>query len=174
MQPFSRAGLLVCCAAAGCLSVPNEFICQHDTECALAGVTTRCEPWTNRCSAQQSDCPSGYRYLDNAGSYAGLCVEPGDGGAFDGPPVGDGPVHLDGGGDGGGGSCPRPYLMIAVEDQTTPQANEIGRVLRFSLDAAGALHPCATLNGSGSLGGLPQAVTFVPPRFVAVAARDAI
>ncbi|HZS39531.1 MAG TPA: hypothetical protein VFF06_22020 [Polyangia bacterium] len=175
MQPLSRAGLLVCCASvAGCFSVPNEFICQHDTECALAGVTTRCELSTGgHCSAQQTDCPSGYRYLDNAGPYAGLCVDSGDGGALDGPPAGDGPASLDGGGDGGGGSCPRPYLMIAVEDQTTPQANEIGRVLRFSLDAAGALHSCTTLDGSGSLGGLPQAVTFVPPRFVAVAARDA-
>lgn len=168
MPPVGHACFVVwCAAAAGCFSVPGEFRCTDRSQCRIPNLDgAQCEA-TGYCS-YPSDCAATHqRYGNNAGPYAGRCVEPGggDGGA---------PLDGDGGGlDGGAGSCPRPYLMVATEDHTSPQSSAVGEVLRFWLDAGGGLHACPMLNGGGHLGALPRAVAFIPPRFVAVAARDA-
>jgi cysteine-rich repeat protein len=76
-----RTCLLVALASAACVTKVEPFHCETSSQCAggtceLAGV----------CSASDSACPSGRRYVEEAGSLAGVCVgdEPPDGGGTDG------------------------------------------------------------------------------------------
>jgi hypothetical protein len=173
MLSLGRAGLLITCAIiTACFDVGGAFRCDQDSQCDVPGLSGTCDD--HACSYPQPTCVGvGRQYGANAGALAGTCVgtDAGptlDAGSSDQLTVADGPL----GTDGGPGGCTRPYLMVATEDQTPP-GSAIGRVLRFSIDGSGSLHPCDSLTGNGSLGSLPQAVTWVPPRSVAVAARDA-
>jgi hypothetical protein len=61
------------CSAAGCRTIPSEFVCMKDSECTLGGAPGVCQP-DKHCSQSDSTCiPSGYRYRA-AGALDGQCV----------------------------------------------------------------------------------------------------
>jgi hypothetical protein len=75
--------VFVALAAGGCLRT-TQFQCANDSACGAQGV---CES-TGFCSFVDSDCESGRRYGDSAGTMAGQCTTGGtgsDGGTIDTP-----------------------------------------------------------------------------------------
>jgi cysteine-rich repeat protein len=58
---------------AGCVTPASSFVCGSDADCSGG----RCEPDTNFCSFLDTDCTSGHRYGDAAGSLSGQCVDGG-------------------------------------------------------------------------------------------------
>ncbi|MFN0249804.1 MAG: C-type lectin domain-containing protein [Kofleriaceae bacterium] len=73
--------MLVVAALGGCLR-STEFPCSDSTQCG-GGV---CQP-VGYCSFDDSGCPSGQRFGESAGTYAGQCVVGGvnDAGVVDAP-----------------------------------------------------------------------------------------
>jgi len=65
-----RFCLLACVLCAGCLR-QTQFQCENDTSCGAGG---KCES-TGFCSVIDTDCTSGRRYGDSAGSHAGQCTD---------------------------------------------------------------------------------------------------
>lgn len=92
-----RAVLLIALASAGCLRA-TEFKCTDSAQCSATGAV--CEP-DGYCSFTDSDCASGRRYGEFAGSLSNQCV---------GGMTGDG--GTDGMGDGGGSACPAAYTTL--------------------------------------------------------------
>jgi hypothetical protein len=68
-------------------------------------------------------------------------------------------------------ACPRPHLLVAVEDFSAAQH---GFVARVALDVSGQPTLCAPLTGQGLLPQQPFAVTLLGVNRVAIAARDAV
>lgn len=68
---------LVLCASTGACLRSTEFHCALDTDCSNAGG--KCET-TNFCSFPDTECASGRRYGDFAGSLSKACVAAADGG----------------------------------------------------------------------------------------------
>jgi hypothetical protein len=67
-----RALIFVAIACtAGCLR-QTEFKCATDTDCSTGGAVCQASGY---CSFTDSDCPSGQRYGDYAGSNSGQCVD---------------------------------------------------------------------------------------------------
>jgi photosystem II stability/assembly factor-like uncharacterized protein len=64
-------GLLIV-LSAGCGDDLPPFVCTMDAQCNRMGVLGKCV--TSSCASPAADCPSGYRYQDNAGDLAGKCV----------------------------------------------------------------------------------------------------
>src|SRR5687768_13842730 len=59
---------LVCCTRL------EQYRCETDAQCSQEGVAEACED-TGFCSADDSECPSGRRYVAEAGDdLAGTCV----------------------------------------------------------------------------------------------------
>ncbi len=71
----------------------------------------------------------------------------------------------------GSDNCPHPSLLVGLENVSG--SNGGGKVLRFTI-GAGALQPCSTLTGGGTLPAQPLAVAFIPPDTVAAATRDGL
>jgi hypothetical protein len=65
--------LLACALLLGGCLRSTEFHCSDSTQCA-GGV---CQP-VGFCSFENSGCPSGQRFGDSAGMYAGQCADGGD------------------------------------------------------------------------------------------------
>lgn len=83
-----RFVMFVLVAVAGCGEDDVVFFCLEDFECGMAGV---CEP-EGVCSEFDTNCPSGRRYVEEAGMLSGQCV-------IDSPPF---DAAFDSGGGGGG------------------------------------------------------------------------
>jgi len=73
------AVLFVVLAASACKSLPNEFACTSDGQCAGAGDTPKCQ--SGYCTFADANCApdglsvgGGRRFHDSAGPHAGECV----------------------------------------------------------------------------------------------------
>lgn len=95
-------------AATGCLR-STQFQCDNDTACGTQGI---CES-TGFCSFADSECSSGRRYADSAGTNAGQCTAGGNTGS-DGGPI-DSPTNNDARPIDGTVSvgCPSGYNTVA-------------------------------------------------------------
>jgi hypothetical protein len=63
----------------------GAYHCTDDGQCVLNGAQGKCETvWF--CSFPSAGCAGGYRFGEQAGSFSGECVVPGDGGLPDTPP----------------------------------------------------------------------------------------
>ncbi|MGE0396728.1 MAG: C-type lectin domain-containing protein [Kofleriaceae bacterium] len=117
-----KALLLSAVLLGGCLR-STEFHCIDSTQCG-GGV---CQA-VGFCSFEDSGCPSGQRFGESAGSYAGKCADGGggdDGGVEDAPVIddamADAPIDM-------APACPATYAVV-----TGAPAN---RVYRFINTAA--------------------------------------
>jgi len=69
---FALAAALV--SASACNQVTSDFACAVDGDCTLeSGADGHCEP-NQRCSYADTECASGYRYGDFAGSFSDQCA----------------------------------------------------------------------------------------------------
>ncbi len=100
-------GVLALALAAGagaCLRSPS-FACDEDVQCQVGGQGT-CEA-TGYCSFPDDGCPSGRRFGDGAGTYAGQCVVAEVDAAVLDAPIIDAPI-TDAAIDGAAIGCPDP------------------------------------------------------------------
>src|SRR5262249_50256859 len=86
MGNYSSGLVVILAVLPGCLRNPS-YHCDSDQSCTVNGTPGRCES-TGFCSFGDATRPSGNRYGDSAGGYAGQCAG--------GQPGGDGGDSIDG------------------------------------------------------------------------------
>jgi hypothetical protein len=134
--------LLFVLANAGCLR-KTDFQCADDGACGTSG---RCET-TGFCSFSDTECTSGRRYDQSAGTLAGQCTGGGttdDGGTIDTPPVDKDAMMMPDGPPPTG--CPSGYVTI-----TGGQANHLYKLVTLPDDWTKQQAGCRLTSTSANL-----------------------
>lgn len=140
-----RACLVVVMLLGGCLRA-TEFHCIDSTQCG-GGV---CQS-VGFCSFEDSKCPSGQRFGDSAGSYAGQCA---DGGGGDDAGVDDAPLDdamVDAPIDAPPSMCPGTYAAV-----TNGQAGHVYRLINTAATWDAQRTACAA-DGANAYLAIPDA-----------------